>query len=91
VDAENKRRKGRRRRCKKSPGRKPTELKFAEAEPVEDIFPADGVGLWVGLPIRSRFFPTIGYLSHAFENAQHPLRDLDPFPYTSAGVRSSSD
>src|SRR5258706_15423876 len=26
---------------------------------------ADGVGLWVGHPIRSLFFPTIGYLSHA--------------------------
>ena len=40
VDAENKRRKGRRRR-KKSPGRTPTELKFAEAEQVEDIYPED--------------------------------------------------
>jgi hypothetical protein len=38
VDAENKRRKRRRRR-KKSPGRKPTELKFAEAETFEDIYP----------------------------------------------------
>jgi transposase len=41
VDAENKRRGGRRRR-KKSPGRTPTELKFAEAEHVKDIYP-DGV------------------------------------------------
>jgi hypothetical protein len=41
VDAENQRRGGRRRR-KKSPGRTPTELKFAEAEHVDDIYP-DGV------------------------------------------------
>jgi len=41
VAAENQRREGRRRR-KKSPGRTPTELKFAEAEHVEDIYP-DGV------------------------------------------------
>ena len=41
VDAENQRRGGGRRR-KKSPGRTPTELKFAEAEHVEDIYP-DGV------------------------------------------------
>ena len=41
VDAENKRRGGRRHR-KKSPGRTPTELKFAEAEHVDDIYP-DGV------------------------------------------------
>jgi len=40
VDAENKRRRGRRRR-KKSPGRTPTELKFAEAEQVDDIYPDD--------------------------------------------------
>jgi transposase len=41
VDAENKRRQGRQRR-KKSPGRTPTKLKFAEAEHVDDIYP-DGV------------------------------------------------
>jgi uncharacterized coiled-coil protein SlyX len=41
VDAENQRRGGRRRR-KKSPGRTPTELKFAEAEHLENIYP-DGV------------------------------------------------
>jgi transposase len=41
VDAENQRRGGRRRR-KKSPGRTPTELKFAEAENIENIYP-DGV------------------------------------------------
>src|SRR5271156_3783397 len=41
VDSENQRRQGRRRR-KKSPGRTPTELKFAEAEQVDDIYP-DGV------------------------------------------------
>jgi hypothetical protein len=40
VDAENQRRQGRRRRKKKSPGRIPTELKFAEADPLQDIYPA---------------------------------------------------
>jgi transposase len=38
VDAEDERRRGRRRR-KNSPGRTPTELKFAEAEHVKDIYP----------------------------------------------------
>jgi len=38
VDAEVKRRSQRRRR-KKSPGRRPTELKFAEAAEVRDIYP----------------------------------------------------
>ena len=42
LDAEEKRRRGRRRRRKKSPGRRPTELKFADAERTEDIYP-DGV------------------------------------------------
>lgn len=41
MDAENQRRQGRRRR-KQSPGRKPTEWKFAAAENFEDIYP-DGV------------------------------------------------
>jgi transposase len=41
VDAEDHRRRGRRRR-KKSTGRRPTEVKFAEAKDVEDIYP-DGV------------------------------------------------
>jgi len=41
LDAEEKRRKKRCRR-KKSPGRTPTEFKFAEAEQLEDIYP-DGV------------------------------------------------
>jgi len=41
VDAEAKRRQGRRRRPK-SPGRRPTDLKFAEAERFEDVYP-DGV------------------------------------------------
>jgi hypothetical protein len=31
----------RRRRRKKSPGRQPTELKFAEAERVDEIYPPD--------------------------------------------------
>lgn len=38
VDAENRRRRHRRRR-QKSPGRRPTELKFADAERVEDVYP----------------------------------------------------
>jgi transposase len=38
VDAETKRRQSRRRR-KKSPGRQPTEVKFAEAQRLEDIYP----------------------------------------------------
>jgi transposase len=42
VDAEVKRRRGRRRRRKKSPGRRPTELKFADAARTEDVYP-DGV------------------------------------------------
>jgi transposase len=42
VDAELKRRRGRRRRRKKSPGRRPTELKFADAERTDDVYP-DGV------------------------------------------------
>ena len=39
VDKEIQRRQGRRRR-KKSPGRTPTELKFAEADQLQDIYPA---------------------------------------------------
>lgn len=42
IDAEAKRRQPRRRRRKKSPGRQPTEVKFAAAQRVVDIFP-DGV------------------------------------------------
>jgi len=42
LDAEAKRRRRRKRRRKKSRGRRPTELKFAEAERREDIYP-DGV------------------------------------------------
>jgi transposase len=38
LDAETKRRQGRRRR-KKSPGRRPTELKFADAQRVDDLYP----------------------------------------------------
>ena len=41
VDAETKRRRGRKRR-KKSPGRTPTEVKFADADRCEDIYP-DGI------------------------------------------------
>jgi transposase len=39
LEAEAKRRRGRKRRRKKSPGRRPTELKFADAERTEDIYP----------------------------------------------------
>jgi transposase len=42
LDAEEKRRRSRKRRCKKSPGRRPTELKFADAERTQDLYP-DGV------------------------------------------------
>jgi transposase len=43
LEAEAKRRRGKkRRRRQKSPGRRPTELKFADAERTEDIYP-DGV------------------------------------------------
>lgn len=41
VDAETKRRQGRKRR-KKSPGRQPTEVKFAEADRLDEVYP-DGV------------------------------------------------
>jgi len=39
VDAEMQRRRRRRRRRKKSPGRRPTALKFADAQRTEDIYP----------------------------------------------------
>src|SRR3954464_12663267 len=42
LDVEEQRRRGRRRRRQKSPGRRPTHLKFAQAECFEDIYP-DGV------------------------------------------------
>jgi transposase len=42
LDAEEKRRRPRKRRRKKSPGRKPTELKFADAQRTQNIYP-DGV------------------------------------------------
>ena len=42
LEAEAKRRRKRRKRRKKSPGRRPTELKFADAEWTEDVYP-DGV------------------------------------------------
>jgi uncharacterized coiled-coil protein SlyX len=39
LDAETKRRQRRRRRRKKSPGRRPTELKFADAQRIDDLYP----------------------------------------------------
>ena len=42
LDAEAKRRRGRQRRRRKSPGRRPTELKFADAQWLREIYP-DGV------------------------------------------------
>lgn len=39
LDAEEQRRRCRKRRRKKSPGRRPTELKFADAERTQDIYP----------------------------------------------------
>jgi transposase len=52
LDAEARRRRGRRRR-KKSPGRRPTPLKFAEAQCFEDVFP-DGVPRADCQPLRER-------------------------------------
>lgn len=43
LDAEAKRRRGRKARRKKSPGRRPTEVKFADAQRTDDIYP-DGAG-----------------------------------------------
>jgi hypothetical protein len=37
------------------------------------------------------FFLSIGYLSHASENAPQRRRRRLPFPYTSAGVRPAND
>ena len=53
VDAEIKRRRGRRRRRPKSPGRRPTELKFADAERTEDLYP-EGVRRQDGHLVRER-------------------------------------
>lgn len=39
LEAEEKRRRSRQRRRKKSPGRRPTELKFADADRTKDIYP----------------------------------------------------
>jgi transposase len=41
LQAEEKRRRGQRRRKKKSPGRRPTHLKFADAQRIEEIYPPD--------------------------------------------------
>jgi transposase len=41
VDAENKRRQTQSPRKKKSPGRRPTEVKFADAKRTEDVYPED--------------------------------------------------
>jgi hypothetical protein len=41
LEAEVKRRRGRQRRRRQSPGRRPTELKFADAQRSEDIYPED--------------------------------------------------
>ena len=53
VEAEVKRRRGRQRRRQKSPGRRPTELKFADAERTEDVDP-DGVRHDDGRLVRER-------------------------------------
>jgi transposase len=42
LDGESKRRRRKRRRQKKSPGRRPTEVKFADAHRYEDVYPPDG-------------------------------------------------
>jgi transposase len=51
IDAENKRR--RRKRRKKSPGRQPTEVKFAEADHYQDVYP-EGVAKSVCELVRER-------------------------------------
>jgi transposase len=78
VDAENQRRQGRRRR-KKSPGRTPTEVKFAAADYVEDIYP-DKVrradcrlvrerAVWRLIDGKAR---RVGYRIHAGPDGQEP-------------------
>ena len=52
VDAENKRRQGRKRR-KQSPGRTPTEVKFADADRCEDVYP-DGIAKRACQLVRER-------------------------------------
>jgi transposase len=78
VDAEDKRRRPRRRR-RKSPGRQPTEVKFAAAERVVDIFP-DGVLQGQCRLVRERAVWRIedgkairvGYRIHAGPDGQEP-------------------
>jgi len=53
LEAETQRRRRRRRRRKKSPGRKPTELKFAQAECFEDVYP-EGVAPALCRLVRER-------------------------------------
>jgi transposase len=53
LDAEEKRRRRKRRRKKQSPGRRPTELKFADAERTQDIYP-EGVRHSDCQPVRER-------------------------------------
>jgi len=53
VGAETRRRQGARRRRKRSPGRRPTELKFADAQRLEDLYP-EGVRRGDCHPVRER-------------------------------------
>ncbi len=79
IDAENKRRQPRRRRKKKSPGRQPTEVKFAAAERQVDIFP-DGVAKRQCQLVRKRAVWRIedgkairvGYRIHAGPDGKEP-------------------
>ncbi len=79
IDAENKRRQPRRRRKKKSPGRQPTEVKFAAAERQVDIFP-DGVAKRQCQLVRERAVWRIedgkairvGYRIHAGPDGKEP-------------------
>jgi transposase len=78
VDAEDQRRRPRRRR-KKSPGRQPTEVKFAAAERVVDVFP-EGVPQGQCRLVRERAIWRIeggkairvGYRIHAGPDGQEP-------------------
>jgi hypothetical protein len=79
VDAENKRRQQARPRRQKSPGRQPTEVKFAAAERVTDIFP-DGVPKRQCQLVRERAVwriedgkaIRIGYRIHAGPDGKEP-------------------
>jgi transposase len=79
LDAEAKRRRGHKRRRPRSPGRRPTALKFADAERTEDIYP-DGVRHDACQPVRERAVwrlekgraVRVGYRIYAEPGGQEP-------------------